>query len=151
MVPPRIPLNLQANSADIAEASGVASRPTTFTATRSRVFLSHTIATGELLISLKKYLDMDSQSLASALEREEPQSATLESYRAVLRTVAKSAAQACPALGAGLEHSLLGLERRLAIDPSPVAVVQTEKHVEIQLKEWGERTAVAPEGEGRRS
>lgn len=56
--------------------------------------------------------------------------------------VAKSAAQACPALGAGLEHNLLGLERRLAIDPSPVAVTQTEKQVEIQLKEWGERTAV---------
>ena len=45
-------------------------------------------------------------------------------------------------MGAGLEHSLLGLEGRLAIDPSPVAVKQTEKQVEIQLQEWGGRTAV---------
>ena len=39
-------------------------------------------------------------------------------FRAVIRAIGKSAAQACPALGAGLEHSLLGLERCLAIDPS---------------------------------
>ena len=94
------------------------------------------------MISLKKYLDMDSPAFASDVERDESQSATLESYRAVLRTIGKSAAHASPALGAGLEHNLLGLERRLAIDPSPVAVNQTEKQVEIQLKEWGERTAV---------
>jgi diguanylate cyclase len=95
------------------------------------------------LISLKKYLDMDSEALASAAtERGEPQGATLESFRAVIRSVGKSAAQACPALGAGLEHSLLGLERRLAIDSSPVAVKQTQKQVEIHLQEWGGRTAV---------
>ncbi|MGC2185386.1 MAG: hypothetical protein WA637_19115 [Terriglobales bacterium] len=95
------------------------------------------------MISLKKYLDMDSQSLASAAtESHEPQSAALESYRAVLRTIGKSAAHACPALGASLEHNLLGLERRLATDPSPVAVKQTETQVEIQLQEWGGGTAV---------
>ena len=101
------------------------------------------LRTGERLISLKKYLDMDSQALASAArERDEPQLATLESFRAVIRAFGRSAAQACPALGAGLEHSLSGLEGRLAIDPSPVAVKQTEKQVEIQLQEWGGRTAV---------
>ena len=101
------------------------------------------LRTGECLISLKKYLDMDSKALASAAtERDEPQAATLESFRAVIRAVGKSAAQACPALGAGLEHSLSGLEGRLTIDPSPGTVKQTEKQVEIQLQEWGERTAV---------
>jgi diguanylate cyclase (GGDEF)-like protein len=98
---------------------------------------------GEPLISLKKYLDMNSQGLASAAtEPDEPQSVTLESYRAVLRTIGKSAAHACPALGAKLEQKLLGLERRLAADPSPVTVKHTGKQIEIQLQEWGGRTAV---------
>jgi diguanylate cyclase (GGDEF)-like protein len=101
-----------------------------------------TVPTGDPLISLKKYLDMDLQGSASAaMEPDESQSATLESYRAVLRSMGKSAAHACPALGAGLKQNLLGLERRLAADPSPVAVKQTEKQVEIQLQEWGGRTA----------
>jgi diguanylate cyclase (GGDEF)-like protein len=98
---------------------------------------------GEFLISLKKYLDMDSQTLATvATERNEPQLATLESFRAVIQAIGKGAAQACPALGTGLEDNLLGLERRLAIDPSPAVVKQTEREVAIQLQEWGERTAV---------
>jgi hypothetical protein len=60
------------------------------------------LGTGERLISLKKYLDMDSKALASAAtERDEPQPATLESFRAVIRAIGKSAAQACPAFGAG--------------------------------------------------
>ncbi len=94
------------------------------------------------MISLKKYLDMDSQTLATVTtERHEPQPATLESFRAVIQAIGKSAAQACPALGAGLEDNLIGLERRLAIDSSPAAVKQTERQVAVQLQEWGGRTA----------
>jgi hypothetical protein len=98
---------------------------------------------GDLLISLKKYLDMDSEALVSAAtERGGPQGGTLESFRAVILSFGKSAAQAGPALGAGLELTLLDLERRLAIDPSPVAVKETEKQVGIHLQEWGGRTAI---------
>ena len=63
------------------------------------------------------------------------------SYRAVLRT-GPSTAQACPALGAGLEHNLLGLERRLAIDPFTCrGNPETEKQVD-PAQRMGKRTAV---------
>jgi len=90
------------------------------------------------LISLKKFLDLD----APAPSVEEPsEDQPLECYRRLLLAVGRNAAQGCPAIGAELETSLKGLEHRLSIHSSTSALLRTQQQVEVQLEEWGGRTA----------
>jgi diguanylate cyclase (GGDEF)-like protein len=65
----------------------------------------------------------------------------MESYNAALSTVSDVATQISPTLGPDLRANLEGLKRRLATDPGPELVRHTERQVEIQLQEWGTRTA----------
>jgi diguanylate cyclase (GGDEF)-like protein len=92
------------------------------------------------MISLKKYLDMERTPAAVAEpEREELFPATMESYRAVLGAIGKTAAHISPALGGDLESNLQRLEHRVSVNASPESVKQNQKQVEVQLREWGDR------------
>jgi diguanylate cyclase (GGDEF)-like protein len=98
--------------------------------------------TGDEVISLKKYLDME-PGPPSAREPDpgELLSATLESYSSTLLAMGKSGFRACPALGSDLQEGLAGLEKRLTYKISSALVRGTGKHVEEQLQQWGGRTA----------
>jgi diguanylate cyclase len=94
------------------------------------------------MISIKKYLETDEQRAAAAepvTDGLEP--ASVECYRALLAAIGRAAVQISTGLGADLDANLHGLERRLSQEPSPEAFRQTERHVELQLDEWGGRTA----------
>jgi diguanylate cyclase (GGDEF)-like protein len=93
------------------------------------------------MISLKKYLDMETDPSAREPDPRELLSATLESYSSALLAMGKSGAQACPALGSDLQQGLAGLEKRLSHQITPSLVKGTGKHVEEQLHQWGGRTA----------
>jgi diguanylate cyclase len=89
------------------------------------------------LISLKKYLDQkDSRNHPSETVDE-----TVQCYRGLLLAVGRSALHGSPAVGADLERALKGLEHRLSIHSSASALLHTQKQVEVQLDEWGSRTA----------
>jgi diguanylate cyclase (GGDEF)-like protein len=95
------------------------------------------------LISIKKYLDRN----APAVSAEEPETSelltvTMESYRAVLRTVGRSAVAACPAPGRELERDLASLEQRLVPGATTTeAVKKIQERVEYSLERWGTATA----------
>ena len=92
------------------------------------------------MISLKKYLDMNWQeALAEEPESGELFTATLNSYRTLLNTVGKTAAQISPLHGSDLESNLQSLERRISFDPTPESIKHIEKQVEVHLHEWGGR------------
>ena len=100
------------------------------------------------MISLKKYLDMNSPGVlvqeaepVPAPELDGLSPATLESYRTLLCTMGKTAVQISPVLGSDLESNLQRLEHRVSFQPTPESVKQVEKQVEIQLQEWGGRVA----------
>lgn len=95
------------------------------------------------MISLKKYLDGPVVAEQEEEDRREPglDDAGVACYRSLLLAVGSSAVQGCPALGSHLDRSLQGLERRLGVDATPEQLKQTQQQVEIQLQEWGERTA----------
>jgi diguanylate cyclase (GGDEF)-like protein len=84
------------------------------------------------VISIKKYLDLDPTELFKA---------TLDSYRAALVAMGSCGVQACPTLGYSLQSSLLSLQERLSASVTPGAVTETEGHVEVELEQWGGRTA----------
>ena len=94
------------------------------------------------MISLKKYLDMETDKLVT--EEPDPNdlaSAALESYRAALLAMGKNGVRACPALGSDLQRSLAGLEKRLYTKVTASLVRGTQQHVEEQLHQWSERGA----------
>lgn len=94
------------------------------------------------MISLKKYLDMDSKG--ALLEEPEPSGispAAVDSYSTLLCSIAKTAVQISPVLGSDLESNLQRLDHRVAFQPTPESVKQVEKQVEIQLQEWGSRVS----------
>jgi diguanylate cyclase (GGDEF)-like protein len=92
------------------------------------------------MISLKKFLDMDTAAVLQAEpEREGLFPVTLQSYRAVLGAIGKTASHISPALGADLEANLQRLEHRVAVNTSSESVKQNQKQVEVQLREWGDR------------
>ncbi|MGA8108594.1 MAG: GGDEF domain-containing protein [Acidobacteriaceae bacterium] len=93
------------------------------------------------MISLKKYLDQDLPGTPPPEPPREPSGAAMECYRAALLAMGQSAAQCCPGPGQNLERSLEGLEHRVAADPSDPTLRWVQKQVEIQLQEWGARTA----------
>ncbi|HXW13728.1 MAG TPA: hypothetical protein VEN79_04390, partial [Terriglobia bacterium] len=68
------------------------------------------------MISIKKYLDLDERELNKYRppSPEELAASTLEAYRAALGSMGKSGLRACPALGPGLQRSLMLLAENLA-------------------------------------
>lgn len=101
------------------------------------------------MISIKKYLDRNAPTVsnAPAVDAEEPETSelltvTMESYRAVLRTVGKSAVAACPAPGRELERALGSLEQRLVPGATTTdSVKRIQERVEYSLERWGAATA----------
>jgi len=94
------------------------------------------------LISLKKYLDADNRPSVSEPPADEPLlTTTLDCYRSALLSIGRNAVVGSPALGLELEHGLQGLEKRLSINPTVESVQWAQSQVEIQLQEWGARTA----------
>ena len=95
--------------------------------------------TGErTLISLKKYLD---QKDLPPQHRDTNDEEVVQCYRSLLLAIGRNAVHGSPVLGSDLERSLKGLEHRLSVHSSPSALLHTEKQVEVQLQEWGARTA----------
>jgi len=95
------------------------------------------------MISIKKYLDLDSSELNKYRppSPEELAASTLEAYRGALAAMGNCGLRACPPLGPGLQHSLMLLVECLAKTVTPPLIKQTEGQVEQQLQEWGEHTA----------
>jgi len=95
------------------------------------------------VISLKKYLDMDSNELNKRREAgpEELLTLILALYRAALGAMGDCGVQACPVLGPDLQRCLLGLGRRLSRKAGPDGLMETEALVEEQLQQWGGRTS----------
>src|SRR5271163_1733898 len=93
------------------------------------------------MISLKRFLDLDTSGLAT--EEGAPgdvSAAALACYRSVLLAVAKCAVQIHPNAGADLDKSLRGFEHRIAVGCTADSLAKTEQQVEVQLDEWGART-----------
>ncbi|MGO8790611.1 MAG: GGDEF domain-containing protein [Terriglobia bacterium] len=95
------------------------------------------------MISIKKYLDLDSSELDKyrPLDPEELLASILEAYRAVLAAMGDSGVRACPALGPSLQHSLVLLAESLAKSVTAPLIKETEGRVEQELRDWGEHTA----------
>ena len=71
------------------------------------------------MISIKKYLDLDSNELNKYRppSPEELVAAMLGAYRAALGAMGNSGLRACPTLGPGLQRSLMLLAEELDQDP----------------------------------
>jgi len=99
------------------------------------------------VISLKKFLDTNGRSPARggpALAEPEPGrllAATVESYRSALRTMGKSALEACPAPGRDLDQAFAHLEGQVCADATAEQVERTRAQVEDVLKRWGSATS----------
>jgi len=99
------------------------------------------------LISLKKFLDADSHVVTlDEPEPHEPESNELlaiaiDCHRSTLRTIGKSAVEACPAPGRNLHRALTDLQDRLTIDATSDAVKRTQAQVEDAIERWGSSTA----------
>ena len=79
------------------------------------------------MISLKKYLDMETGSLGP--REPDPNDlacAALDSYGSVLLAMGKSGVRACPALGSDLHGGLTSLEKRLSAKISAALVRNTK-------------------------
>ncbi len=97
---------------------------------------------GRTVISLKKYLDADNRQSTPQAAADDPLLTTaLDCYRSALLAVGRNAVVGSPALGMELEHGLQGLEKRLSVNPTPESIQWAQSQVEIQLQEWGNRTA----------
>lgn len=81
------------------------------------------------MISLKKYIDSKPEESVKAL---------CESYRASLSAMGVSATQICPHIGEDFQRDLLNLRDQVTPTAPPDAVAETGKHVEEELKKWGE-------------
>jgi diguanylate cyclase (GGDEF)-like protein len=73
--------------------------------------------------------------------REDAGGGATEYYRAALLAVGRSAVQCCPGPGLDLERNLKSLEHRLSVDSSEVSMKWAHWQLEVQLQEWGVRTA----------
>jgi diguanylate cyclase (GGDEF)-like protein len=67
--------------------------------------------------------------------------ATLQSYRAALQSMAECGKQVFPQFGDEMRQTLLQLQKSLSSDASPAAVLETQKQVDVQLREWGNRAS----------
>ena len=84
------------------------------------------------MISLKKCMDVQLEDLLQA---------TLQSYRAALQSIAECGKQVFPQFGDDMRQTLLQLQKSLSSDASPAAVLETQKQVDVQLREWGNRAS----------
>jgi|ERR1041385_1269615 diguanylate cyclase (GGDEF)-like protein len=95
-----------------------------------------------MVISLKKYLDMDGEgSKEPTPDPSELLPVLLMAYRAALLDMGKSAVQACSPVGTEMQQILVGLETTLAGQLTPALIAQIQSNVEKELSKWGGRTA----------
>src|SRR5882724_981470 len=95
-----------------------------------------------MVISLKKYLDMDGEGpRESSPDPSELLPIAMASYRLALLAIGKSAVQGCATVSNDLQQNLAALEAGLSSKLTPAMLKQTETHVEEELKKWGGRTA----------
>jgi len=95
-----------------------------------------------MVISLKKYLDMDGEGpRESSPDPSELLPVAMASYRLALLAMGKSAVQGCATVSNDLQQNLAALEAGLSSKLTPAMLKQTETHVEEELKKWGGRTA----------
>jgi diguanylate cyclase (GGDEF)-like protein len=92
-----------------------------------------------VLISIKKYLDRESERLA--VGENESQAAVVDCYRSLLLAIGKSAVRACQGPGTSLEQHLTTLEGSVAQNSSASDLKEVERHVEERLDRWGQLTA----------
>jgi diguanylate cyclase (GGDEF)-like protein len=94
-----------------------------------------------MVISLKKYLDMDGSALPEALpDPTELFPALLVAYRAVLLDIGKNSLRACAAVGDETQQALIGLETTLGGKLTPELIQQVQANAEKELSKWGGRT-----------
>jgi diguanylate cyclase (GGDEF)-like protein len=95
------------------------------------------------VISIKKYLDLDSSELSKYRppSSDELLAGILGAYRAALGAMGQSGLQTCPAMGENLQRGLMLLAEGLAKTITPPLIKETEGHVEEQLQAWGAQTA----------
>jgi len=108
----------------------------------SLAFETSTDVRDSIVISLKKYLDMEPGKPRSP----EPDSnelvpLILAAYRSGLLAMGKYGARACPAVGSDLQQNLASIENRLSAEVTASIVAQTEAEVEEQLQRWAGRGA----------
>ena len=95
-----------------------------------------------MVISLKKYLDMDGDGPKEpSPDPGELLPVLLMAYRAALLDMGKSAVQACSPVGTEMQQILVGLETTLAGQLTPALIAQIQSNVEKELSKWGGRTA----------
>jgi diguanylate cyclase (GGDEF)-like protein len=95
-----------------------------------------------MVISLKKYLDMDGEPpRESGPDPAEVLPVLLQCYRAALLTMGKSGSQACPAVGTELQEQLVNLEALFSGTVTASLAKETEAKIEQHLQEWGGRSA----------
>ena len=95
-----------------------------------------------MVISLKKYLDMDGEGPKELTpDPSELLPVLLMAYRAALLDMGKSAVQACSPVGTEMQQILVGLETTLAGQLTPALIAQIQSNVEKELSKWGGRTA----------
>ena len=90
------------------------------------------------MISLKKYLDMDTsgeQGLSELL------AAMLQCYRSLLLATAKCGVRACPPVGGDLEKNLNHLNNQLSDEVTPPRLKKTQGQAEAELEQWAARNA----------
>lgn len=93
------------------------------------------------MISLKKYLDMDSSELKKHREAspDELLLLLLGSYRSALGAMGACGVATCPALGGELERGLMVAAERLARKLTPPVLQETEARIRHELEQWGGR------------
>ena len=84
------------------------------------------------MISLKKCMEVQLEDLLQT---------TMQSYRAALQSIAECGKQVFPQFGDDMRQSLLQLQKSLSSDAAPATVLETQKQVDIQLREWGNRAS----------
>ena len=90
--------------------------------------LGHRQTIKKAMISLKKHIELHPGQLLDT---------TLTAYRESLETMGRCGAQACPALGPGLQDRLEKLRAKLASDVNEEVVAQAGKNVCEDLENWG--------------
>lgn len=67
--------------------------------------------------------------------------ATMQSYRAALQGMADCGKQVFPQFGDDMRQSLIQLQKSLSSDVPPAVVLETQRQVDIQIREWGNRAS----------
>jgi diguanylate cyclase len=95
-----------------------------------------------MVISLKKYLDMDvSQPQESLPDPAELLPVLLSAYQLALLAMGKNAVLACSGVSADLRENLAAIGSQLTTKISIKAAKETEQQVEKEMEKWGGNTA----------